>query len=416
MRWPEALQPVRMVRVALVAPLESLQEVLLRTAAAGSVEFDLLAEDATVAECMAGAVERGEVAALVGWAPDPARRELAGRLAEVGGAVVPLPHPGGAEPPTLLSARGVRRSLSPLVQMYGTVPYSDVDPTPLAWAAYVLMFGMMFGDAGHGALLLIAAAALYAGRPRSLSRFRRAWPFVAGAGVTATFFGLLYGEFFGPTLPVLWLAPLDQPITLLVAALGAGAILLAGAYAIGTANRWREGGWPLALYDPSGVAGASVFAGAGTVLAGIRFELPLLVAVGGVLAATGLILAFIGFSVGAGGGGTAVIQATVELFDLVVRLGANVVSFARLAAFGLTHAALGAIVWAGTTAMWHRGGAALAAAVLIFVVGNALAFALEALVAGIQALRLEYYELFSRLFRGQGRPFRPWHLPETEES
>jgi V/A-type H+-transporting ATPase subunit I len=106
----------------------------------------------------------------------------------------------------------------------------------------------------------------------------------------------------------------------------------------------------------------------------------------------------------------------VELFDLVVRLGTNVVSFARLAAFGLTHAALGAIVWSGTTALWHRGGAALAAAVLLFVVGNALAFALEALVAGVQALRLEYYELFSRLFRSQGRPFRPWRLPETEES
>ena len=48
---------------------------------------------------------------------------------------------------------------------------------------------------------------------------------------------------------------------------------------------------------------------------------------------------------------------------------------------------------------------------LVFVVGNALAFALEGLVAGIQALRLEYYELFSRVFDGEGRPFRPWHVP-----
>ncbi len=30
---------------------------------------------------------------------------------------------------------------------------------------------------------------------------------------------------------------------------------------------------------------------------------------------------------------------------------------------------------------------------------------------GIQALRLEYYELFSRIFEGEGRPFRPWHVP-----
>ncbi|MGO4430740.1 hypothetical protein AB4Z54_71220, partial [Streptomyces sp. MCAF7] len=73
----------------------------------------------------------------------------------------------------------------------------------------------------------------------------------------------------------------------------------------------------------------------------------------------------------------------------VLRIGSNVISFARLAAFGLTHAALAAVVWQGTTALARMGGVALVAAVALFVVGNALAFALEALVAGVQALRLE---------------------------
>jgi V/A-type H+/Na+-transporting ATPase subunit I len=50
-------------------------------------------------------------------------------------------------------------------------------------------------------------------------------------------------------------------------------------------------------------------------------------------------------------------------------------------------------------------------AVAVFLVGTAAAFALEALVAAIQALRLEYYELFSRVFQGEGRPFQPWHIP-----
>ena len=48
---------------------------------------------------------------------------------------------------------------------------------------------------------------------------------------------------------------------------------------------------------------------------------------------------------------------------------------------------------------------------LVFVIGNAVAFTLEGLVAAIQALRLEYYELFSRVFDIEGRPFRPWHVP-----
>jgi len=59
--------------------------------------------------------------------------------------------------------------------------------------------------------------------------------------------------------------------------------------------------------------------------------------------------------------------------------------------------------------LWQPGPAAIAA-VLLFVVGNLAAFALEALVVGVQALRLEYYELFSRVFTTEGRPFRPWHV------
>jgi V/A-type H+-transporting ATPase subunit I len=338
---------------------------------------------------------------------------LASRLGGAGGALVPLPRPRGVDAPTLLRATGVRRSLTPLVETYGTVPYADVDPTLLVAVTYVLMFGMMFGDAGHGALLLLAAAALWAGRPRWLARWRRAAPLIAGAGVSSALFGLLYGECFGPSglVPVLWLEPLDHPVPLLLAALAVGAVLLAGAYALGTVNRWREGGLPVVLYAPSGIAGSALFLGLGLVAGGLGLHRLWLLAAGAVMAAAGLTLAFTGFFAEAGGGGAGVAQASVELFDVVIRLGSNLVSFARLAAFGLTHAALGVVVWDATTGLWRQGAAVAWAAVLIFVVGNALAFGLEALVAGVQALRLEYYELFSRVFLGQGRPFRPWQGP-----
>ena len=57
-------------------------------------------------------------------------------------------------------------------------------------------------------------------------------------------------------------------------------------------------------------------------------------------------------------------------------------------------------------ALWG-GVAGVIAAVVVFVAGNAVAFALEALVTGVQALRLEYYELFSRIFAGEGHAFAP---------
>ncbi|WP_431314062.1 hypothetical protein [Streptomyces murinus] len=77
------------------------------------------------------------------------------------------------------------------------------------------------------------------------------------------------------------------------------------------------------------------------------------------------------------GGGPGVAETVVRLFDVVVRAGTNTLSFARLAAFGLTHAALAGLVWRGTTALAGRGGAGVVGAVLLFVVGTAVTFGLK---------------------------------------
>lgn len=198
---------------------------------------------------------------------------------------------------------------------------------------------------------------------------------------------------------------------MLGAAVGLGAVLLGAAYALGTVNRWREGGWPLALSAPSGVGGVALFAGLGLIVLGAGVGFAWVVWCGVATMAAGMVLAYVGFLAGAGGGAAGVTQATVELFDTTLRLGTSLVSFARLAAFGLTHAALLLIVWEGTRRLAQDGGFLVIAAAVLFLVGNVAAFTLEALVAGIQALRLEYYELFSRVFRVEGRPFRPWHVP-----
>jgi V/A-type H+/Na+-transporting ATPase subunit I len=226
-------------------------------------------------------------------------------------------------------------------------------------------------------------------------------------------FGVLFGEFFGPTgvLEPLWLDPLEEPITLLGAAIGVGAVLLAGSYLLGTANRWRESGWRTALVAQSGLAGIALFLGLGFVAWGVAVDATVLVVSGAVVAVAGVVLTYIGLLAASGGGGAGAAQATVEVFDAVIRLGTSLVSFARLAAFGLAHAALTALVWDGTTVLTGSGPLGWLAGVVVFVLGNTLIFGFEALIAGIQALRLEYYELFSRVFESEGRPFMPWHIP-----
>jgi V/A-type H+-transporting ATPase subunit I len=446
------MTPVRMHRIAVVTPVDALRDALVQVAAAGVAELDhgdsaaadhgdlsvtaaLSAHEPDLAalaqagrgDLVAGetqlrtrrdaAVHRRAVAAVAGWCPEPDLAALRAGVTSVPAVVVPLDSPPGIDPPTLLGGSPrARRAFAPLVGLYGVVPYRDIDPSVAAGLAYVAMFGMMFGDAGHGLLLIAAAAGLRSGRIRRLASLRRLWVFVAGAGIAATVFGFLYGEFFGPTrvLPVLWLNPLDQPVRLLVTAVGVGAGLLALAYGFGVVNRWREGGLRLALYSSSGIAGAATFLGMGVMIAGyLAHQLPVLVA-GAVPTGAGLALSVIGMFTESGGGATGVASSGVGLMDLVVHIGANLISFARLAAFGMTHAALGWVIWQGTTAAGGWGAAGIVAAALVFLIGNVLAFALEALVAGVQALRLEFYELFSRIFVDTGRSFTPWHIPIVE--
>ncbi|MFF4546605.1 V-type ATPase 116kDa subunit family protein [Streptomyces sp. NPDC001435] len=466
MPWPDTLTPVRMRRVAVIVPQVALRDALVRIAEAGCVELDraeeaapgaaaarlqrlwgratttgpegavsavlaaempdldllearrsveLLAGEAQLEEHAEGAVRRGEVAALAGWCPAGEVPRVAGRLAAAGGALVPLPSPRGTDPPTLLRP-GRPVSFTPLVTTYGTPAYADLDPSWPAGLAYVAMFGIMFGDVGHGALLLFGALALRLGRPRRLARFSRLWPFLAGAGVAAMLAGAAYGEFFGPTglLPVLWLSPLDSPARLLAAAVVFGAGLLAVAHAAGAVNRVRESGWATALYAPSGCAGLLFYLGLALAATGLLLHRPAAAVTGATLAVIGLALMALGLFRATAGGGAGCAETVVRLFDVVVRTGTNTLSFARLAAFGLTHAALADLVWRGTTGLAGHGAAGVAGAALLFATGTALSFGLEALVAGVQALRLEFYELFSRLFEAEGRPFRPWHVPQAE--
>ncbi|MFJ7751109.1 V-type ATPase 116kDa subunit family protein [Arthrobacter sp. NPDC097144] len=424
MPWRETLSPVRMERVALVAPLEARRSMLADVARTDAVELDLPYEAGTGPEeidrAAEAAVIHGPVAALVGWSPS---RELPGLQAALephGASAVVLRRPRGVQPPTLLTGDDRKRRQVPvlsrlLVDTYTTVPYADLDPARIAGVAYVVMFGVMFGDAGQGALLVIAGLLIRFLKVPWLERFRRTWLFITGAGAAAVFFGFLYGEFFGPTgvIPVLWLEPLEEPIPLMIAAVVLGAVLLAGSYTLGTINRVREGGWAYALYARSGLAGALLFAAVGLLAWGLLASNPGILVIAAVAALIALVLMFIGLFTESGGGATGGLQASVELVDTVVQLGSNLVSFARLAAFGLTHAALLMVVWQATTALWAPDWRAVLA-ILVFIFGNILTFALEGLVAGIQALRLEYYELFSRVFQDEGRRFQPWH-PDTGE-
>jgi V/A-type H+/Na+-transporting ATPase subunit I len=463
MTWRDQFVPAEMQRVAIVAPDTRIRRVLVEVADAGTFEpdpatghpdqpspFRLLADrlqidpdhveprlsvttvdadelessgdqglilgEAELDERVRATERTHRCAVLPGWIPRRDAEDLQKRIAPHGGAVTEIPVRRGLMAPTAHAEGGVSDSFRPLVTTYGTAPSRDLDPTMFAAVTYMVMFGMMFGDVAHGlaiVLLGLASRRLRSERWQSVSAVA---PFLIGAGISAMVFGLLYGEAFGPTglVPTLWTRPLDDPEQLLVAGLVLGIFLLAATFIGAVVNRWRESGPDVAIYDASGIAGAILFAGVVALVGGVAMSVSWLRALGAVLLAVGAVLAFIGLIVKAGPGAAGVAEAGVEMFDTLLRLGSNMVSFTRLAAFGLTHAVIAQVVWEGTVALWGRGTiVAYAAAVVLFALGNLAAFSLGALVGAIQALRLEYYELFSRLFTDQGRPFRPWHVPAT---
>jgi V/A-type H+-transporting ATPase subunit I len=102
-----------------------------------------------------------------------------------------------------------------------------------------------------------------------------------------------------------------------------------------------------------------------------------------------------------------IMQTFFELFETVLSYVTNTMSFLRVGAFILVHAGMMKVVF--TLAEMSSG----APYVIILIIGNAQVLCLEALLVGIQVLRLEFYEMFSRFYTGEGEAYAPVSEKET---
>ena len=99
--------------------------------------------------------------------------------------------------------------------------------------------------------------------------------------------------------------------------------------------------------------------------------------------------------------GDYILQNFFEMFEVILSYLTNTMSFLRVGAFVLVHAGMMMVVFTIANMCGPVG------YIIAVIIGNIFVAALEALLAGIQVLRLEFYELFSRFFEAQGRPFNP---------
>lgn len=87
----------------------------------------------------------------------------------------------------------------PVTLTSGPPVYGEFDPTPIIAITFPIFYGIMFGDVGHGVLLMLVGGLIYI---RGTSDFKNWGILLLMAGICATIMGLIVGEVFGFELPL----------------------------------------------------------------------------------------------------------------------------------------------------------------------------------------------------------------------
>ena len=285
-----------------------------------------------------------------------------------------------------------------LVTNYGAPGYREFDPSWFFTLSYVLMFGLMFGDVGHGACILGLSLLI-----------KKKWPeyspFFMAIGLSSMLFGLLYGSIFSyeHILPSLWLSPMEEPMLMLKLALLLGACFLVLLNVISIYNHWRNSQLKEALFNSRGMVGLLLYIaifwgvfelsrGQFSILNAWSVVIPLMVL---------FIFQWLKCS---GPVAERFLVSLFETYDVIIAYFSNTISFLRVAAFALNHSALAIALFALATTTNDAGHW------MVIILGNLFILLLEGAIVAIQVLRLEYYEGFSRFFTADGYLFKPMEL------
>lgn len=373
---------------------------------------------------------RGDSFILTGWVPENSADKLKKKLESIESVEVDVSK-GTDElklsPPVKLKNPFLFRPFQFYTEMYGVPKYGELDPTGFVAITYVLLFGMMFGDVGHGIVVAIAGLLMWYIRRMPIGKI------LIPCGVSGACFGILYGSVFGFENGMDWLYKdilhmSEKPIEvmapeatnlILYTTIGLGMLLLCVAIILNIYSSLRQGKIGVALFDTNGLAGLTFY---GMICAGMigmivfganLFTLPFII-----LLIVMFMLIFFREPLGKlvegkpdwkpESFGGYVMENAFESLEVLLSYATNTMSFLRVAGFILVHAGMMQVVFtlaevAGTIGY-----------IPVVVIGNALVCVLEALLVSIQALRLEYYEMFSRFYSGEGRPYEPVKLSLTK--
>ncbi len=326
-------------------------------------------------------------------------------------------------PPTKLKNGWFTKPFGIFVEMYGLPGYKDLDPTPIVAITYSLLFGIMFGDVGQGLVLILVGWLLWHYKKMKLGAVG------VRIGIASTIFGFLYGSVFGleevldhffhETLGIsfLPLKVMDNSFTmnLMIGAIAIGAGLIIMSMILNLITQVRKKHYIEFVCSHNGIAGLTLFV---FILGGVALQFGEIASIFNIFTIFGFVVLPLmlilfkepierkihGRKMFPTGFGGFFVEGFFELFEVMLSYITNTMSFLRVGGFILSHA--GMMIVVQTLAFgnihhitWTFG------SVLTMVLGNIFVMALEGLIVGIQVLRLEFYEMFSRYYVGNGIAF-----------
>jgi V/A-type H+-transporting ATPase subunit I len=369
---------------------------------------------------------------IIGWTPSTKIEALTQQLKGISKNILiettPLVQRGSNHSvPVALQNTGMFGAFQGLVTTYARPRYEEIDPTILMTLTFPLLFGAMFGDVGHGLLLIFFGWLLSGKRVNMLKGMASLGPIILACGVVASFFGFLYGSLFGSEeffhelfgFGALWIEPLKEINQILAVAIGAGVVILSLGFLLNIFNAWRARDWGRLIFDHHGVAGLLLYwsllgIGASALLPAFPVSSIFFVILT-IIAAIMVMFSEVFRHLLEGhrplvedGIFTYLIQAFVELFETFISSLSNSVSYVRVGAFAVAHGGLSSVIF--ILANMAGGGNGVLNMIMYWIVvilGNLFIVGFEGLIVGIQTMRLEYYEFFSKFFEGGGMSYEP---------
>jgi len=357
---------------------------------------------------------------ITGWMDIKDRERLLGVLERVCGSRFIFSERKDPDAPVRLLNMKLFKPFELIVKTMGMPSNSEMDPTPLAAVTFVLMFGLMFGDVGQGLVLALCGMMLKRFGHRKLKEnLEQAGGILIACGISAAVCGLLYGSVFSSEhlLDALWFHPTAHIMKLFAATIMIGIVFIMTGLLVNIINNILNADFTEALLEKRGLAILIIYAAivffAFNYQSSGRFpetwEVSSFVLLPLILFSLRGILGPVFFQRSKPHSiSEYIIETVMEIVEIALGLFANTISFIRVGAFALSHAGLSIVTY--TLAGIADPNLRSAGAVVIIIIGNIFIIGFEGLICGIQSMRLEYYEFFSKFFKGDGVVFSPFTL------